>query len=160
MRSETSASSFDLRPIVAAVRRPLMKRYRLVGGRVCPLWQEVQRPLSTLRVLPHGRDPRMTRGQCGSLLLHCNGLSPSTSCRSSRRTAAQWLAYAPPCQRFAETLAGNCATLSSGRIEARTGLRMMPTFPRSPLSFRTAGFPRYGWKAGFSNGAFLTSTPA
>ena len=29
----------------------------------------------------------------------------------------------------------------SGRIEARTGLRMMPTSPRSPLSFRTAGFP-------------------
>ena len=42
----------------------------------------------------------------------------------------------------------------SGRIEARTGLRMMPTFPRSPLSFRTAGFPQYGWKAGFSGGAF------
>jgi len=37
----------------------------------------------------------------------------------------------------------------SGRIEARTRLRMMLTFPRSPLSFRTAGFPRYGWKAGF-----------
>jgi hypothetical protein len=36
----------------------------------------------------------------------------------------------------------------SGRIEARTGLRMMPTFPQSSLSFRTAGFPRYGWKAG------------
>ena len=31
---------------------------------------------------------------------------------------------------------------------------MMPTFPRSPLSFRTAGFPQYGWKAGFPNGAF------
>ena len=30
----------------------------------------------------------------------------------------------------------------------------MPTFPRSPLSFRTAGFPQYGWKAGFSGGAF------
>ena len=43
----------------------------------------------------------------------------------------------------------------SGRIEARTGLRMMPTFPRSPLSFRTAGFPQYGWKAGFPSGAFL-----
>src|SRR5215210_3307690 len=42
----------------------------------------------------------------------------------------------------------------SGRIEARTGLRMMPTFPRSPLSFRTAGFPQYGWKAGLSGGAF------
>ena len=30
----------------------------------------------------------------------------------------------------------------------------MPTFPRSPLSFRTAGFPQYGWKAGLSGGAF------
>jgi hypothetical protein len=27
-------------------------------------------------------------------------------------------------------------------------LRMMPTLPRPSLSFRTAGFPRYGWKAG------------
>ena len=26
--------------------------------------------------------------------------------------------------------------------------------------FRTAGFPQYGWKAGFSDGAFPTSTPA
>src|SRR3982751_1179254 len=43
---------------------------------------------------------------------------------------------------------------ASGRIEARTGLRMMPTFPRSPRSFRTAGFPQYGWKAGLSGGAF------
>ena len=42
----------------------------------------------------------------------------------------------------------------SGRTEARTGLRMMPTSPRSPLSFRTAGFPQYGWKAGLSSGAF------
>jgi hypothetical protein len=30
----------------------------------------------------------------------------------------------------------------------------MPTSPRSPLSFRTAGFPQYGWKAGLSSGAF------
>jgi hypothetical protein len=43
-----------------------------------------------------------------------------------------------------------------GRIEARTGLRMMPTSPRSPLSFRTAGFPQYGWKVGISGGAFPT----
>src|SRR3984893_4057333 len=48
--------------------------------------------------------------------------------------------------------------MRSGRIEARIGLRMMPTFPRSPLSFRTASFPRYGWKAGFSDGAFLAFT--
>ena len=38
-------------------------------------------PLSTLRVTPRGA-PRMTRGRCGSLPLHRNGLSPSTSCRS------------------------------------------------------------------------------
>jgi hypothetical protein len=31
---------------------------------------------------------------------------------------------------------------------------MMPTFPRSPLSFRTAGFPQYGWKAGCPGVAF------
>jgi hypothetical protein len=37
---------------------------------------------------------------------------------------------------------------------ARTGLRMMPTFPSSPLRFRTAGFPQYGSKAGLSDGAF------
>ena len=35
---------------------------------------------------------------------------------------------------------------------ARTGLRMMPTFPSSPLRFRTAGFPQYGSKAGLSDG--------
>src|SRR5262245_30415281 len=32
---------------------------------------------------------------------------------------------------------------------------MMPTFPQSSLSFRTAGFPQYGWKTGFLRGAFL-----
>ena len=42
----------------------------------------------------------------------------------------------------------------SGRTVARSGLRMMPTFPPSPLSFRTAGFPQYGCKAGLSDSAF------
>jgi len=37
---------------------------------------------------------------------------------------------------------------------ARTGLRMMPTFPSSPLKFRTAGFPQYGFKVGLSDAAF------
>ncbi len=37
---------------------------------------------------------------------------------------------------------------------ARTGLRMMPTSPSSPLRFRTVGFPQYGSKAGLSDGAF------
>jgi hypothetical protein len=79
--------------------------------------------------------------------------------------AVQWLAYTLPYRRFADVLADACARIGgdvgwSGRIEARTGLRMMPTFPRSPLSFRTAGFPRYGWKAGFSDGAFPACTRA
>ena len=38
---------------------------------------------------------------------------------------------------------------------ARTGLRMMPTFPSPPLKFRTAGFPQYGFKASMSDRAFL-----
>jgi hypothetical protein len=37
---------------------------------------------------------------------------------------------------------------------ARTGLRMMPTFPLLPLKFRRADFLRYGFKAGLSDGAF------
>src|SRR5271165_6328613 len=47
----------------------------------------------------------------------------------------------------------------SGRAMARTGLRMMPTFPSSPLSFRTAGFPQYGCKAGLSDSAFTPEVP-
>jgi hypothetical protein len=42
----------------------------------------------------------------------------------------------------------------SGRTMARTGLRMMRTFPSSPLKFRTAGFPQCGFKAGVSAGTF------
>jgi hypothetical protein len=38
-------------------------------------------PLSTLHAKPRG-PPCMTRGQCGSLHLHCRGLPPPTSCRS------------------------------------------------------------------------------
>jgi hypothetical protein len=33
---------------------------------------------------------------------------------------------------------------------ARTGLRMMPTFPSPSLKFRTVGFPQYGFKASLS----------
>jgi hypothetical protein len=74
-------------------------------------------------------------------------LQNSVGAQNKADFAAQWLAYALPCRRFADVLADNCARLGadvawSGRIEARTGLRMMPTSPRSPLSFRTAGFPQ------------------
>ena len=46
------------------------------------------------------------------------------------------------------------AAFRAGRTVARSGLRMMPTFPLSPLSFRTVGLPQYGWKAGLSDSAF------
>ena len=38
---------------------------------------------------------------------------------------------------------------------ARTGLRMMPTFPSPPLKSRTVGFPQYGLKASMSDRACL-----
>src|SRR6478752_7173154 len=38
-------------------------------------------PLPTLRQYPRGH-LRMTRGRCGLLLLHRDGLAPSTPCRS------------------------------------------------------------------------------
>src|SRR5258708_14615896 len=96
-------------------------------------------PLSTLRVLPRGSIPRMARGQCGSLLLHCNGLSPSTSCRSSRRTAAQYLARGLRCERFTSTLAGWLASLGG-----RGGWLILTPWGLSPpilcqLSWRTPG---------------------
>jgi hypothetical protein len=43
-----------------------------------------------------------------------------------------------------------------GKAMALIGLRMMPTFPSPPLKFRTASFPRYGFKAGLSDEAFPT----
>jgi hypothetical protein len=42
---------------------------------------------------------------------------------------------------------------------ARTGLRMMPTFPSPSLKFRTLGFPQYGLKASISGGTCLQTTP-
>ena len=73
--------------------------------------------------------------------------------RASVLTEPAWPSCTrPPGHRRRSPAPGSQA----GRIEARTGLRMMPTSPRSPLSFRTAGFPQYGWKDGISDGAFPT----
>jgi hypothetical protein len=83
-------------------------------------------PLSTLRVLPRGSVPRMTRGQCGSLLLHCDGLSPSTSSRSSRRTVAQSHTPCNRCVRFATTVARGHATLATKRTLLLTWAGLAP----------------------------------
>jgi hypothetical protein len=42
----------------------------------------------------------------------------------------------------------------SGRTVARSGLRIDADVSTVPLSFRTAGFPQYGWKVGLSGSAF------
>jgi hypothetical protein len=60
--------------------------------------------------------------------------------------ASSWLTGVYGCPRF--------SPLDwSGRAMARSGLRMMPTFPLPSLKFRTAGFPQYGFKAGVSDRA-------
>ena len=52
--------------------------------------------------------------------------------------------YSAKCRVATVIATTSLALAGSGRIVARTGLRMMPTFPRSPLTFRKASFPRYG----------------
>jgi len=97
-----------------------------VGVRVVSFRSSTAHPACTpvYASLSSSRYQRKTRGRSGSLLLSRKALSSSTSCRLS------------------------------GKAMARTGLRMMPTFPSPPLKFRTAGFPRYGFKAGISDKAF------
>src|SRR5271169_4147197 len=53
-------------------------------------------PLPTLRRHPRGY-LRTARGQCGSLLLHCDGLAPSTPCRSPGAQLADSQEIAVPC---------------------------------------------------------------
>ncbi len=48
---------------------------------------------------------------------------------------------------------GRWTLAESGKAVARTGLRMMPTFPPPPLKFRTVSFPQYGFKASLSANA-------
>ena len=66
-----------------------------------------------------------------------------------------WIRYFLSCR----ALASPTTCRLSGKAMARTGLRMMPTFPSPPLKFRTAGFPQYGFKAGLSKGAYPAWAP-
>src|SRR5262249_54233802 len=73
-------------------------------------------------------------------------LRNGVSTRDMNLCGAQWLAYVLLCRRFAAALAGDSARLEvdvdrSGRTEARTGLRMMPTSPRSPYHSVRRVFP-------------------
>ena len=80
-------------------------------------------PLSTLRRRPYGRR-RMTRGRCGSLLLHRMTLSFTTPRRFDRRTEGTYREYVTDEQRRAP----GC---SAGRMS--TGLRRRDTSDVRPL---------------------------
>ena len=115
---------------------------------------------SSLALLPRGTAPMNHSNKDGGVRI--------VSFRS-------WIPTSPsPCLRFTESLAvsaqdsgpsrslvftrkalsSSASCRLSGKAMARTGLRMMPTFPSPPLKFRTAGFPQYGFKAGISDKAF------
>ena len=74
-------------------------------------------PLSTLRRGPR-EHLRMTRGRCGSLLLHRKGLAPSTPCRS------------PGARKCLPVLASD-----SGHERAMPALRIVPARTDAPMSF-------------------------
>ncbi len=89
------------------------------------------------------------------------GSWPRPSGRKERPIPVSWLprsdaANARPsiCTRRSTARAATW----SGRIEARTGLRMMPTFPRSPLSFRTRVFPGTAGRLAFQAGPSQASS--
>src|ERR1700757_3361051 len=83
-------------------------------------------PLSTLRQHPR-RCRRMTRGQCGSLDLHCERLALSTPCRSSRRTAflVYMLPPLPRCSGWAYSSLISPSRLSLPRKGHRVGLHIV-----------------------------------
>src|SRR5205823_10637139 len=97
-------------------------------------------------VLPHSSVPRMTRGQRGSLLLHCDGLAPSTSCRSPGAPRLNgWPMLSTLRRRPRErqrTAWGRCGSLLLHRsglapptpCRSPGALRVLPPQPGSPVS--------------------------
>ena len=87
----------------------------------------------------------------------------SCGTRGSRKSTRSTWTCPKICSGCSEIRAGGLGWwivgVMSGEAMARTGLRMMPTFPSPPLKFRTAGFPQYGFKAGLSEGAFPARRP-
>src|SRR6202521_1034970 len=83
-------------------------------------------PLSPLRQHPR-RCRRMTRGQCGSLDLHCERLALSTPCRFSRRTAflVYMLPPLPRCSGWAYSSLISPSRVSLPRKGHRVGLHIV-----------------------------------
>ncbi|MGY4327568.1 hypothetical protein ACVWWG_001985 [Bradyrhizobium sp. LB7.2] len=89
---------------------------------------EPNKPCLTPEKLPvSSRPTRMTRGKSGSLLLHCNGLAPSTPCRSP----------GAPCSGLFRGSARSAWPITP--IKASTHRRRMPLHSR--LSSMAGRFP-------------------
>ena len=89
----------------------------------------------------------------GSRILPASGVEPNTPgkpprLKSGAPAPADLADNLPP----PETL--QVVVTWSSRVMALNGLRMMPLSPSPSLKFRTARFPRYGFKADISDGAF------
>ena len=84
------------------------------------------------------------------------GISPHRhlSCFHQQKNGIQWRSATVGTHQQTGQLSAASPSLTPGRAMARTGLRMMPTFPSLPLEFRKSSFPRYGFKAGISGRAF------
>ena len=109
----------------------------------------------SLRILPWvpGPLPRRFRGVHMPVSSSASSAFPRTLSRSASRFS--------PSKRFHDgSLFRDCSHsfMLPGRTMARTGLRMMPTSPSSPLKSRTVSFPQYGFKAGISDSAFPSTT--
>jgi hypothetical protein len=111
-------------------------------------------PTLSLGILPCVPGPlsRRSRGVHLPVSSSTSSAFPRTLSRSASRVS--------PSKRFHDgSPFRDCShfVMLPGRNEARTGLRMMPTSPRSSLKSRTVSFPQYGFKAGVSGGAFPSS---
>jgi hypothetical protein len=105
--------------------------------------------------------PRVRRGRA-MLFSHRNGNSgilPANAIALNTPDKLPRSRSAPPTQANPADNLPQVKTLPlvwtwSSRAMALNGLRMMPLSPSPPLKFRTARFPRYGFKADISDGAF------
>src|SRR5207248_5789345 len=100
-------------------------------------------PLSTLRVLPHSSVPRMTRRQRGSLLLHCDGLAPSTSCRSPGpiRPTRGHIAISPHGGLYAMPSLCGSAEATRERFRAFAAHSLLACRPLRPRGVRSSTVP-------------------
>ena len=135
-------------PIIRLGRRPARLRehdFSRVGFRGCSYFVMFKPPsLLASQIVPTAAS------------VPCWAAEACTSEQNVRRyLRTHRTCYPPDYRQLAER------GLSPRKIRSLVGCsRMMPTFPPSPLKFRRAGFPRYGFKAGLSGGPSHVGSPS